>query len=162
MSDTEVSVDQVEAWLRSLQDRLVATLEDVDGRQRFSRDSWKRAAGGGGDSRVLVDGGVFEQAGVGYSHVFGERLPPSASRARPELAERGFRAMGVSLVLHPRSPNIPTTHANFRFFVAELEGSAPVWLFGGGFDSVLPGARRRAALASHREGRVRALWRRRL
>ncbi len=134
MSGTDVSVDRVDAWLRALQNRLVAALEDVDGRQRFGRDAWKREGGGGGDSRVLLEGDVFEQAGVGYSHVFGERLPPSATRARPELAGCGFRAMGVSLVLHPRNPHVPTTHANFRFFVAEAEGSEPVWWFGGGFD----------------------------
>jgi len=132
--DDTVSIDPVEQYLRGLQARIVAALEEVDGVATFRLDEWVRPGGGGGTSRVLVNGGVFEQAGVGFSHVFGERMPPSATKNRPELAGRGFQAMGVSLVLHPRNPYVPTTHANLRFFIAESEGSEPVWWFGGGFD----------------------------
>ena len=101
---------------------------------RFAEDAWERPGGGGGRSRVLVDGGVFEQAGVGFSHVFGPGLPPSATLQRPELAGRSFEAVGVSLVFHPYNPFVPTTHMNVRFFLAEREGHEPVWWFGGGFD----------------------------
>ncbi|MGQ0501457.1 MAG: oxygen-dependent coproporphyrinogen oxidase [Panacagrimonas sp.] len=124
----------VEAWLRDLQARLCAALEQVDGTQHFGRDEWTRAEGGGGVTRILEGGGVFERAGVGFSLVHGSRLPPSASAARPELAGRGFRAMGVSLVLHPRNPYVPTTHLNVRYLVAEKPGANPVWWFGGGYD----------------------------
>jgi len=134
MSAHEHAVAEVGTFLRELQARIVAALEDVDGSAQFRRDAWDRPAGGGGVSRILVDGGVFEQAGVGYSHVFGDTLPPSASKTRPELAGRRFEAMGVSLVLHPLNPYVPTTHANFRFFNAAAEHAEPVWWFGGGFD----------------------------
>ncbi|XLM21248.1 coproporphyrinogen III oxidase, partial [Chromobacterium piscinae] len=93
-----------------------------------------REAGGGGRSRVLSNGAVFEQAGVNFSHVHGDALPPSATAHRPELAGRRFEAMGVSLVIHPSNPHVPTSHANVRFFIAEKDGEAPVWWFGGGFD----------------------------
>ncbi len=93
-----------------------------------------RALGGGGRTRVLTDGAVFEQAGVNFSHVTGASLPPSATAARPELAGRSFEALGVSLVIHPENPHMPTSHANVRFFIAEKEGEAPVWWFGGGYD----------------------------
>jgi coproporphyrinogen III oxidase len=134
MSDSGYSFAPVEEYFRSLQQRIVQALEQADGRKTFVRDRWERESGGGGESRVLTDGGVFEQAGVGFSHVYGTEMPPSATRARPELAGRSFRAAGVSLVLHPRNPYVPTAHANFRFFTAEGEGSEPVWWFGGGFD----------------------------
>jgi coproporphyrinogen III oxidase len=101
---------------------------------RFAEDAWQRPGGGGGRSRVLVDGAVFEQAGVGFSHVFGPGLPPSATAQRPDLAGRSFEAVGVSLVFHPHNPYAPTTHMNVRFFLAEKEGHDPVWWFGGGFD----------------------------
>jgi len=128
-------LDQVKNYLQALQNRIVAELEQIDGKRAFDRDAWDRPGGGGGTSCVLVDGGVFEQAGVGYSHVFGDQLPPSATKARPELAGRGFEAIGVSLVLHPRNPYIPTTHANFRFFTTDSdESSKPIWWFGGGYD----------------------------
>tara|TARA_A100001391_G_scaffold151462_4_gene109132 strand:+ start:6268 stop:7176 length:909 start_codon:yes stop_codon:yes gene_type:complete len=130
----DVSPRAVKAWLLELQDRIVAELEAEDGGGRFIEDAWDRAEGGGGRSRVLADGAVFEKAGVNFSHVFGDRLPPSASAHRPELAGRSFQAMGVSLVIHPHNPYVPTSHANVRFFVAEKEGEAPVWWFGGGFD----------------------------
>lgn len=124
----------VRAYLLDLQDRICAALEGLDGGARFREDAWERPGGGGGRTRVLADGVLFEQGGINFSHVFGERLPPSASAGRPELAGRGFQAMGVSLVVHPRSPYVPTSHMNVRFFLAEREGEAPVWWFGGGFD----------------------------
>ncbi|HLU05320.1 MAG TPA: oxygen-dependent coproporphyrinogen oxidase [Woeseiaceae bacterium] len=134
MIDSDSEVSRVGDYLQGLQARIVDALEDVDGRKTFTTDRWKREAGGGGTSRVLKDGAVFEQAGVGFSHVFGDTLPESATRARPELSGHRFQALGVSLVLHPRNPHVPTTHANFRFFKAGDDGAAPAWWFGGGFD----------------------------
>ena len=125
-------IDHVKDYLQALQNRIVAELEVLDGKQTFRRDDWDRPGGGGGLSCVLSGGAVFEQAGVGFSHVFGEEMPPSATKARPELAGRGFQAVGVSLVIHPQNPYVPTTHANFRFFTAGDKN--PVWWFGGGFD----------------------------
>ncbi|MDB5987509.1 MAG: oxygen-dependent coproporphyrinogen oxidase [Nevskia sp.] len=124
----------VERYLRGLQDRICATIETLDGKVRFERDVWQRAEGGGGQTRTLDDGAVFERAGVGFSDITGSKLPPSASAHRPELAGRGYRAMGVSLVFHPRNPYAPTVHMNVRFFIAEKPGEAAVWWFGGGFD----------------------------
>ena len=124
----------VEGYLTGLQDRICAALEEADGAARFREDAWRRAEGGGGRTRVLDGGALFEKAGVGYSHVHGAGLPASATAARPELAGRSFRALGVSLVLHPESPYVPTTHANVRYFVAEKAGEPAVWWFGGGFD----------------------------
>ena len=126
------NIDQVKAYLQELQDHLCAEIERLDGAATFKRDPWQRPAGGGGESRVLSGGGIFEQAGVGFSHVFGNEMPPSATKHRPELAGKQFQAVGVSLVLHPVNPYVPTTHANFRFFSAGEEN--PVWWFGGGFD----------------------------
>ncbi len=134
MSDFDASIRQVDEYLKSLQQRIVRALEGVGGKEKFRHDDWQRAAGSGGQSRVLVDGTVFEQAGVSFSHVHGDEMPPAATTTRPELAGRGFQAMGLSLVLHPRNPYVPTTHANFRFFCAEADKGAPVWWFGGGFD----------------------------
>ena len=125
-------LDQVKEYLESLQGRIVAELEQLDGTATFGRDRWQRPGGGGGLSCVLSDGAVFEKAGVGFSHVFGDQLPPSATKARPDLAGCGFQAVGVSLVIHPLNPYVPTTHANFRFFTAGDDN--PVWWFGGGFD----------------------------
>ena len=130
----EQPVARVTAYLRELQRRIVDAIEQVDGDGRFAADRWERADGGGGDSRVLANGAVFEQAGVGFSHVFGDTLPPSATRTRAELAGRPFQAMGVSLVFHPRNPHVPTTHANLRFFTADGDDGTPTWWFGGGFD----------------------------
>lgn len=127
-------LEQVKAYLQSLQDRICADLEVVDGEGQFREDAWTREQGGGGRSRVLRHGAVIEQGGVNYSHVFGESMPASATAHRPELAGRSFNACGVSLVIHPRNPYVPTSHANVRFFIAEKEGEAPVWWFGGGFD----------------------------
>lgn len=124
----------VKAFLLDLQHRICAGLEQLDGQASFAADSWTRAEGGGGTSRVLTQGAVFEQAGVNFSHVTGAAMPASATAHRPELAGRSFEAMGVSLVIHPRNPYIPTTHANVRFFIAHKDGADPVWWFGGGFD----------------------------
>jgi len=126
--------DRVEQFLRELQDRICAAVEQLDGKASFVEDAWTRPAGGGGRTRVLRDGAVFEQAGVNFSLVHGSQLLPSATAHRPELAGGGFVATGVSLVLHPRNPYLPTTHANVRYFEASKEGLEPVWWFGGGFD----------------------------
>ena len=130
-----MSIDAVKQYLMDLQDRIcnALVLEETDG-SVFKEDSWDRDAGGGGRSRVLEGGTVYEKAGVNFSHVFGDGLPASATAQRPELAGRSFQAMGVSLVIHPTNPHIPTSHANVRFFLAEKEGEEPVWWFGGGFD----------------------------
>jgi coproporphyrinogen III oxidase len=128
-------LDQVKEYLQTLQSRIVAELEQLDGKKKFRRDAWTRPGGGGGLSCVLSDGEVFEQAGVGFSHVFGEQMPPSATKARPELAGKSFQAVGVSLVIHPRNPYVPTTHANFRYFCAgDPNDAASAWWFGGGYD----------------------------
>ncbi|MCL1051006.1 oxygen-dependent coproporphyrinogen oxidase [Shewanella abyssi] len=124
----------VKAFLLDLQTRICNGLQTLDGSAQFVEDSWKREEGGGGQSRVLTNGAVFEQAGVNFSHVTGASMPASATAHRPELAGRSFEAMGVSLVIHPKNPHIPTTHANVRFFIAHKEGADPVWWFGGGFD----------------------------
>lgn len=130
----QVDKAQVKAFLMALQDQICQTLAAVDGEAAFKEESWDRAEGGGGRSRVLTQGAVFEQAGVNFSHVFGDKMPGSATAHRPELAGRSFEAMGVSLVIHPWNPHVPTSHANVRFFIAEKAGEAPVWWFGGGFD----------------------------
>lgn len=127
-------LDEVKSYLLELQDRLCQALSAADGQAVFHEDSWQREEGGGGRSRVIENGAVFEKGGVNFSHVFGATLPPSATAARPELAGRGFHAVGVSWVLHPRNPRVPTSHGNVRFFIAEKPGEAPVWWFGGGYD----------------------------
>ncbi|MGH8505441.1 MAG: oxygen-dependent coproporphyrinogen oxidase [Stenotrophobium sp.] len=132
----------VETYLRGLQQHLCDALEQADGGARFHSDVWTRdssgaasaLSGGGGDTRVLADGAVFERAGVAFSLVQGNKLPPSATAHRPELLGRQWRAMGVSLVVHPRNPHAPTAHANVRFFIAEKASEPPIWWFGGGFD----------------------------
>jgi len=124
---------RVKDYLLALQDSICQAFAELDG-QAFIEDAWERPGGGGGRSRVLSDGNVIEKGGVNFSHVFGEGLPASATAHRPELAGRSFQAMGVSLVIHPHNPHIPTSHANVRFFIAEKEGEDPVWWFGGGFD----------------------------
>lgn len=130
---TEPDITAVIAYLRKLHDQISDGIEQLDGNQ-FRRDSWQRPEGGGGESRVLSNGAIFEQAGINFSHVVGKQLPPSATAARPELAGASWTATGISLVFHPRNPYIPTTHANVRFFLAEKPGMKPVWWFGGGFD----------------------------
>ena len=129
-----MDIQAVETYLRHLQDRITAALEKLDGKVRFERDDWKRPEGGGGESRVLKDGNLFEQAGVNFSDVQGKQLPTSATAHRPDLAGRPWRALGLSLVLHPLNPYVPTTHMNLRFFSAAKGGEAPAWWFGGGFD----------------------------
>jgi coproporphyrinogen III oxidase len=124
---------EVRHYLCGLQDKIASALEDLDG-TKFRKDPWQRPGGGGGETRVIEDGRLFERAGVNFSHVFGDRLPQSASAARPELAGRGFEAMGVSLVLHPTNPYCPTVHMNVRFLLASREGEPPLWWFGGGMD----------------------------
>ncbi|WP_108817179.1 oxygen-dependent coproporphyrinogen oxidase, partial [Xanthomonas fragariae] len=126
--------DRVRDYLTSLQDRICAAVEAADGQARFAEDLWQREEGGGGRTRILRDGAVFEQAGIGFSDVSGSRLPPSASAHRPELAGATWRACGVSLVFHPHNPHIPTTHANVRYFRAERDGEVVAAWFGGGFD----------------------------
>jgi coproporphyrinogen III oxidase len=124
----------VKNYLVDLQDRICAALAALDGVASFVEDAWERPGGGGGRSRVLAEGAVFEKAGVGFSHVFGDQLPASASAHRPELAGASWQALGVSLVVHPRNPYAPTSHANVRFFIAEKPGMEPQWWFGGGYD----------------------------
>ena len=131
---SNVDIAAVKAYLLALQDDICQQLAAEDGQASFVEDAWQRSAGGGGRTRVLSQGAVFEQAGVNFSHVFGDQLPASATAHRPELAGRTFQAMGVSLVIHPHNPYVPTSHANVRFFIAEKAGEAPVWWFGGGFD----------------------------
>ena len=131
------NVSAVITWLSGLQDRIVAELEHLDG-GTFQSDAWEKEAGatlgGGGRLRIIEDSNVFERAGVAVSHVNGSKLPPSATAARPELAGRGFEALGVSLVLHPRNPYVPTVHMNVRCFIASAKGEEPIWWFGGGMD----------------------------
>ncbi len=130
----QVSIDPVIAFLKTLQDDICSAVAAADGGKDFHEDAWERPGGGGGRTRVLKEGDVFEQAGVNFSHVFGDRLPPSATASRPELAGRSFQAVGVSLVIHPRNPYVPTSHMNVRFFIAEADDAEPIWWFGGGFD----------------------------
>jgi coproporphyrinogen III oxidase len=127
------SAATVKTYLLSLQERIVTALAAIDG-QPFSTDAWQRPEGGGGISRIIEEGNVFERGGVGFSHVTGKNLPPSAAADRPEIAGREWEAMGVSLVLHPRNPLAPTVHMNVRFFMATAAGEEPVWWFGGGMD----------------------------
>lgn len=127
-------VHRVKNYLLDLQDRICKALEEEDAEGRFIEDRWQRQEGGGGRTRVLSNGRIFEQGGVNFSHVSGFSLPPSATAKRPELADRQFQAMGVSLVIHPNNPYVPTSHANVRFLIAEKPGEAPIWWFGGGFD----------------------------
>jgi len=124
----------VKHYLLNLQDNICNALQHEDGKATFLEDSWQRPEGGGGRSRVIENGAVIEKGGVNFSHVFGNQMPASATAHRPELAGRKFEAMGVSLVIHPHNPYVPTSHANVRFFIAEKEGAAPVWWFGGGYD----------------------------
>jgi coproporphyrinogen III oxidase len=134
MSADNANLERVETHLRGLQERICAALETVDGAGRFVEDLWQRAEGGGGRSRVMKNGAVFEQGGVNFSRVEGARLPASASAHRPELAGRSWVALGVSLVLHPHNPYLPTTHMNVRYFEARADGVETAWWFGGGFD----------------------------
>lgn len=134
MPESSSRLQRVEAYLDGLQNRICAAIESADGGARFREDLWQRDEGGGGRTRILAGGEVFEQAGIGFSKVSGTTLPPSATHHRPELAGRHWTATGVSLVFHPRNPYVPTTHMNVRFFEARADGKEPVWWFGGGFD----------------------------
>ena len=131
---TTPDINRVSDYLLNLQDEICHTFAKEESQLSFKEDLWERAGGGGGRTRLLEDGKVFERGGVNYSHVFGENLPPSASATRPELAGRTFQAVGISLVMHPLNPFVPTVHANVRFFMAEKSGEAPIWWFGGGYD----------------------------
>lgn len=131
---SQVNLEVVKEFLLALQDKICAGLEQADGTAQFVEDAWQREEGGGGRTRVIRDGAVIEQGGVNFSHVYGESMPASATAHRPELAGRSFHACGVSLVIHPKNPHVPTSHANVRFFIAEKEGEEPIWWFGGGFD----------------------------
>jgi coproporphyrinogen III oxidase len=133
-ADSAAPIERVRTFLQGLQDRICERLEAADGRGRFVEDAWQRAEGGGGRSRVMKRGAVFEQAGVNFSEVSGERLPPSASAHRPAIAGRAWTALGVSLVVHPENPYVPTTHMNVRYFEARADDAPTVWWFGGGFD----------------------------
>jgi len=124
----------VREWLLGLQERITQALEQADGGARFRRDAWQRAAGGGGETRVLQDGALFEQGGINFSQVHGAALPAAATAARPTLAGASFEALGVSLVLHPQNPHVPTTHMNLRLFVTKPVDAEAAWWFGGGFD----------------------------
>lgn len=145
--------EKIEHYLQALQHKICEALEQVDGEQQFDEDQWLRQEGGGGRSRVLAGGAVFEQAGVNYSRVHGKELPKSASIARPELAGCAFEALGVSLVIHPRSPHIPTSHMNVRYFEARKPGQAPIWWFGGGYDLTPFYPRRQDVVHWHRVAR---------
>ena len=127
-------ISAVKQFLLSLQESICSGLEQADGKANFHTDKWDREDGGTGITRVVTDGNIFEKGGVNFSHVFGDAMPASATAARPELAGRAYQAMGVSLVIHPENPFVPTSHANFRMFVAEKPGEEPVWWFGGGYD----------------------------
>ena len=138
---SQADINAVKNYLLTLQDNICDSLANEDGVAEFDNDIWEREQNpekpgmtGGGRTRLLVDGDIIEQGGVNFSHVFGEKMPASATAHRPELAGRSFQALGVSLVIHPKNPYVPTSHANVRFFIAEKEGEEPVWWFGGGYD----------------------------
>ena len=128
-----MDIASVKEYFTTLQERIVTRMTQLDGKV-FIHDAWDRPEGGGGVSRLVEEGNLLERGGVGFSHVLGKQLPPSATAHRPEIAGREWEAMGVSLVFHPRNPYVPTVHMNVRFFVARKEGAKPVWWFGGGMD----------------------------
>ena len=139
------SIESVKHYLLDLQDRICESLGAEEPEALFEEDQWTYDSGiGGGRTRVLAGGSVIEQGGVNISHVIGKALPASATAHRTDLAGRGFQALGVSLVIHPRNPYVPTSHANVRFFLAEKENEPPVWWFGGGFD-LTPSKKTRSA-----------------
>ncbi len=155
MSQTDVNA--VTDYLLKLQDRICTALEQLDQKKVFREDQWTRAEGGGGRSRIMEGGAVFEKAGINFSHVHGRELPASATASRPELAGRSFQALGVSLVVHPHNPYVPTSHANVRFFIAEKPDCEPVWWFGGGFDLTPYYGYREDAVHWHRSAREACL-----
>lgn len=130
----QISIEKVQQYLLQLQKNICQQLAEEDGEKDFIVDEWQRPQGGGGLTRVMENSGVIEKGGVNYSYVEGTNMPASATAHRPELAGRSFKAMGVSLVIHPKNPHAPTSHMNVRFFIAEKEGAEPIWWFGGGFD----------------------------
>ncbi len=134
MQSNQPDKQAVKEYLLNIQSRICAGLEQADGKATFITDAWERDTGGTGITRVIGNGAVLEKGGVNFSHVFGKSLPASATAGRPELAGSQFEAMGVSLVIHPNNPYVPTSHANIRFFIAEKPGMEPVWWFGGGYD----------------------------
>ncbi|MFP4541720.1 MAG: oxygen-dependent coproporphyrinogen oxidase [Opitutales bacterium] len=144
-------LDAIRNYLHNLQAGLIGELRGLDPAVQFRRDDWERPAGGGGSTQVIAEGEVWEKGGVNFSEVHGPELPPSATAARPQLAGQGFRAMGVSVVLHPRNPHVPTTHMNVRFFTTT--GEAPIWWFGGGFDLTPYYGHEEDAIAWHRAAR---------
>ena len=146
--------ENVRTYFLGLQDCISHALESEDGEARFSEDSWLREEGGGGQSRVLNEGAVFEKAGINFSDIKGSSLPDSATAKRPHLAGARFRAMGLSLVTHPRNPHVPTTHMNLRFFYAEPKDGEPVWWFGGGFDLTPYYGQKEDAIHWHRTARA--------
>lgn len=146
--------EKVRAYLLDLQDRIATALEAEDGQASFIEDSWEREEGGGGRSRVMEEGAVFEKAGINFSDVQGSQLPASATATRPQLAGASFRAMGVSLVVHPRNPHVPTSHMNVRFFYAEPKDGEPIWWFGGGFDLTPYYGQREDAIHWHQTARA--------
>lgn len=148
-----MKAEAVKTYLLDLQERICRALAEEDGAADFANDEWQREGGGGGLTRVLRDGAVFEQAGVNFSHVQGDALPPAATAARPELAGRNFEALGVSLVIHPLNPHVPTSHANVRFFRAPKAGADEVWWFGGGYDLTPFYPRREDVVHWHRTAR---------
>nr|3EJO_A Chain A, Coproporphyrinogen III oxidase [Leishmania donovani]3EJO_B Chain B, Coproporphyrinogen III oxidase [Leishmania donovani] len=129
-----LAIEAVKDFLVKLQDDICEALEAEDGQATFMEDKWTREGGGGGRTRVMVNGAVIEKGGVNFSHVYGKGLPGSSTERHPDMTGCNFQAMGVSLVIHPKNPHVPTSHANVRLFVAEREGKEPVWWFGGGFD----------------------------
>ncbi len=137
MSNTVIDTNTLRNYFLGLQDRITDAMAELDGKA-FMTDAWTKPADaklkGDGRSRILEEGNILERGGVGFSHVRGDAMPPSATAHRPELAGRAFEAMGVSLVFHPRNPHIPTVHLNVRCFIAQAEGKDPVWWFGGGMD----------------------------
>ena len=155
-----MDVSAVETYLTTLQSRICERLELIDQSAGFATESWDRPEGGGGISRVLADGDVIEKGGVNFSHVVGSAMPASATQHRPELAGRSFRALGVSLVIHPRNPHAPTSHANVRMFMAEKPGAEPVWWMGGGFDLTPYYGYEEDAVSWHTQakGGLRSIW----
>ena len=127
-------IQSVDDYFQAMQTKICASLEEIDGKGLFHKDPWERSDGGGGTTCVMREGNIFEQAAVGYSNIQGKQMPPSATIKRPELAGKSFMAIGISLVLHPKNPYVPTTHANLRFFSAADSEAKPIWWFGGGFD----------------------------
>jgi coproporphyrinogen III oxidase len=127
-------INRIKTYLLGLQDSICDELEAQESSAKFIEDLWERPTGGGGCTRVLAGGDTFEQAGVNFSYVYGDKMPAPATAQRPELVNRSYHALGVSLVIHPRNPYVPTAHANVRYFVAETDNQPSVWWFGGGFD----------------------------